>query len=117
MKKVVYLVEENRLYADSFDTGWTFDLKEALDTLASEARWGYEKERKDAEKVQYWLMGYEIDIDEMSEEMSEEDLEGVNVDDAKELYNAWLDTLCGMPDPVYAKKWALEAAEAEHEAD
>lgn len=108
MKKVVYLVEEVRRYGDSFETGWIFDMNETLDTLASEARWGYEKERKDARKVQYWLKGYEIDIDEMSEE----ELEGVNVDDAKELYHAWLDTLCEMPDPVYAKKWELEAVEA-----
>lgn len=113
MKKVVYVVEEVRLCDDSFETGWTFDLTEALDTLASEARWGYEKERKDAKKVQYWLMGYEIDIDEMSED----DLEDVNLDNAKELYHAWLDTLCGMPDPVYAKKWELEAVEGEYEAD
>lgn len=108
MKKVVYLVKENRLYADSFETGWTFNLKEALDTLESEARWGYGKERKDADKVQYWLDGYEIDTDEMSEE----DLEGVNVNDAKELYHAWLDTLCDTPDPVYAERWKLEAVEA-----
>ena len=104
LKKIVYLVEEVNFHGDNFDTGHTFDLEKAKDTLYSEAENGYLSEKKAPGKTEYWLEGYEINLSDIPAE----NLKGVDFNDPKALYYCWLDEQVHRPDPVYAERFDCE---------
>ena len=97
MKKIVYVVNEENLNADSFDLFWSFDLEEALKKLSDEADRGYRLNKKNPSKTTYSVNGYEIELDELDED--------TDLSDAKNVLHSWMDGLLSLPDPIYYNEY------------
>lgn len=107
MKKIIYSVTEICLMSsgDDFDLYQTFDLEDARKHLTSEADWGYKFNHKDPKKVDYVILGYEIDTDEIDEACD------YDVNDAKSLFCAYILSVC-CATHFFCEKYILNSGES-----
>lgn len=91
MIKNIYTIQHEADHGDTFAHGHFFDRDEAIRVARNTAPGD-----ADINRYVVSVVGYDVDTDEIDEE----DLEGIDLNDANALFDAWEMSICDFPDPI-----------------